>query len=105
MDAYLVEQTNNDVSVKLTGDLTAVVVGNLQGALQQKLKDGMRALVVDLSHAKMIDSSGMGLLIAASNSLTPLGGQICVTNVCPDIFRLLQSMRLTARLNVGMKPE
>jgi hypothetical protein len=32
-----------------------------------------------------------------------MGGNVRVTNVCPDIFRLLQSMRLTARLNVSAR--
>jgi anti-anti-sigma regulatory factor len=53
----------------------------------------------------MLDSSGMGLLIAAANSLAPGGGRIRVTNVSPDIFRLLQSMRLTTRLNVSARAE
>lgn len=47
----------------------------------------------------------MGLLIAASNSLATHSGKVYVTNVSPDIFRLLQSMRLTARLNVSGKTE
>jgi anti-anti-sigma regulatory factor len=47
----------------------------------------------------------MGILIATANSLAPYGGKIRVTNVCPEIFRLLQSMRLTARLNVSERAE
>jgi len=57
--------------------------------------------VFDLSSTAMLDSSGMGLLIAAANSVVPQGGKVRVTNVGPEIFRLLQSMRLTARLNVS----
>jgi anti-anti-sigma factor len=105
MDAYVIEQTDHHASVTLTGDLTAIVARDLQAGLKQLLQTGMRELVVDLGNTKMIDSSGMGLLIAASNSLKPSGGHIHVTNVCPDIFRLLQSMRLTARLNVGVRTE
>jgi len=33
------------------------------------------------------------------------GGKVRVTNVSPDIFRLLQSMRLVARLNVSGRAE
>ena len=64
-----------------------------------------RNLVIDLANAKMLDSSGMGLLIAAANSLAQMGGKVRVTNVSPDIFRLLQSMRLTLRLNVSGREE
>jgi anti-anti-sigma factor len=100
MAAYVSEQNEQQGSVKLTGDLTAVLVPELQASLKEMMSKGARELVFDLTETAMLDSSGMGLLIAAANSLAPLGGTVRVTNVCPDIFRLLQSMRLTTRLNV-----
>jgi len=101
MAAYVLEQKNQQGSVKLQGDLTAIVVPDLQTDLQEMLSKGARELVFDLSSTAMLDSSGMGLLIAAANSVVPQGGNVRVTNVGPEIFRLLQSMRLTARLNVS----
>jgi len=83
--------------------LTAALVPELQAALKEMLSKGARELVFDLGSTAMLDSSGMGLLIAAANSLTPNGGKVRVTNVSTDIFRLLQSMRLTARLNVSAR--
>ena len=62
-------------------------------------------MVFDLASTAMLDSSGMGLLIATANSMTPIGGKVRVINVCSDIFHLLQSMRLTARLNVSERAE
>jgi len=103
MAAYVVEQNDQQGSVRLEGDLTAIVVPGLQADLKQMLSKGAHELVFDLSSTAMLDSSGMGLLIAAANSLAPKGGKIRVTNVSPDIFRLLQSMRLTARLNVSAR--
>jgi anti-anti-sigma factor len=103
MTAYVIEQKDQQGSVKLEGDLTAVLVPDLQTDLKEMLNKGARELVFDLASTAMLDSSGMGLLIATANSLAPNGGHIRVTNVCPDIFRLLQSMRLTARLNVSAR--
>jgi anti-anti-sigma factor len=105
MAAYEIERKDRQGWVKLTGDLTAVLVPDLQAGLKEMLNKGADELVFDLENTSMLDSSGMGLLIAAANSLTRSGGKIRVTNVCPDIFRLLQSMRLTARLNVSTKAE
>ncbi len=101
MTAYVMEQDDLQGSVRLNGDLTAVLVPDLQARLKEMLSKGARELVFDLGSARMLDSSGIGLLIATANSLAPNGGKVRVTNVCPDIFRLLQSMRLTARLNVS----
>lgn len=101
MAAYVIEQNDQQGSVKLTGDLTATTVPDLQAGLKDLLNKGARDLEFDLATAKMLDSSGIGLLIASANSLLPNGGKVRVTNVSPDIFRLLQSMRLTTRLNVS----
>ena len=83
--------------------MTAILVPELQADLKEMMNKGAREVVFDLTNTAMLDSSGMGLLIAAANSLAASGGKVRVTNVCPDIFRLLQSMRLTARLNVSAR--
>jgi len=105
MAAFVIDRKDAEGSVRLMGDLTAVLVPELQAALKKMLDSGARELVFDLANTTMLDSSGMGLLIAAANSLARNGGKIRVTNVSPDIFRLLQSMRLTARLNVSGRAE
>jgi anti-anti-sigma factor len=105
MAPYVIEMNDQKGSVVLTGDLTAVLVPDMQASLKDMLSKGVREVWFDLASTKMLDSSGMGLLIAAANSLSRCGGSIRVTNVCPEIFRLLQSMRLTGRLNVSGKAE
>lgn len=103
MAAYVLKQDDRQGSVTLQGDLTAIVVPDLQADLKEMLNKGARELVFDLSCTAMLDSSGMGLLIAAANSVAPQGGKIRVTNVAPEIFRLLQSMRLATRLNASAR--
>jgi anti-anti-sigma factor len=105
MAAYVIKQKGGNGSVKMKGDLTAVLVPELQARLKELLNKGAREMEFDLAASTMLDSSGIGLLIASANSLLPNGGMVRVTNVCPDIFRLFQSMRLTARLNVSGRPE
>jgi anti-anti-sigma factor len=101
MAAYVIERKDQQGSVKLMGELTAVLVPELQASLKETLNSGARELVFDLASTKMLDSSGMGLLIASANTLARSGGKVRVINVSPDIFRLLQNMRLTGRLNVS----
>ena len=105
MASFVIDHKDLQGSVQLMGDLTAVLVPDLQAGLKQVLQKGVRNLVFDLTSTRMLDSSGMGLLIAAANSLAAIGGKVRVTNVSPDIFRLLQSMRLTLRLNVSGREE
>ena len=87
----------------MTGDLTASNVPGVQAALKAELDRGVDELAFDLEQTKMVDSSGIGLLVAAHNSLARTQGKLRVRNVSPELLRLLQSMRLADRLNVTGK--
>lgn len=101
MPEYTIEKRGHILHLTLMADLTASVVPGLQGALRAALGADVTEVVADLSQTAMLDSSGIGLLIATSNALAKRGGRIRVVNVAPDILQLLQSMRLTARLNTS----
>ena len=106
MDNYLIENSGTECRVRLQGDLTASQVPELQIALKKRLQENVGEVVFDLEKTTMLDSTGIGLLIAASNSLKRrqeqggAPGLVRVANASPDIIQLLQSMRLVSRLNV-----
>jgi anti-anti-sigma factor len=100
MAEYNVERNGKNCRVLLAGDLTAASVASVQAGLKAELAKGIEELVFDLRNTVMLDSSGIGLLIAAHNSLSRVQGRLRVTNASADVFRLLQSMRLVSRLNV-----
>ena len=57
-------------------------------------------LTLDLKQVKMIDSVGLGVIIAAHNSLRGIGGKLTVKNVSNDIYRLFKTMRLDQHFEV-----
>ena len=99
MEKYILEQTGQNCRVTLRGDLIAAVIPDLQAALKQQLQPGVEEVVFDLAATVMLDSSGIGLLIATCNTMDRQQGRIRVLNASPDILQLLQSMRLVGRLN------
>lgn len=101
MANHTLEQKDRSWLVTLTGDLVAAGVPELKTALQTALAGGADEVVFDLAATTQLDSSGIGLLIATSNSLTRQQGRLRVVNASPDILQLLQSMRLTGRLNAS----
>jgi len=100
MAQYIIESQDKLSRVIMEGDLTASLVPDLQPRLKQELTRGIQEVVFDLGKTAMLDSSGIGVLIATYNSLNRQGGRVSVINVSPDIQKLLQSMRLATRLNV-----
>jgi len=99
MEACAVEQQSKTCRVTLSGDLTASCVPEVQEKLQAALNGGAQEVVFDLGKAVMIDSSGIGLMIATSNSLAGRNGRMRVINLSGEILQLFNSMRLVKRLN------
>lgn len=82
------------VVVKPETDIVASKVEKIKAELKQALDDGAEEMAIDLSEVKMMDSMGIGLLIAAHNSLDKTGGRLELLNVSADILKLLKNMRL-----------
>ncbi len=103
MAGYTIERKEKQCWVLLQGGFTTPLIPDLQAELNNHLKEGVDEAVFDLEKTEMLDSGGIGLLIATANSFGQKKGRIRVLNVPPDIFRLLQSMRLVNRLNVSAR--
>lgn len=75
-------------------DIVASVAPQFREKLKEIVDRGVKELIVDLTQVEMIDSIGMGLLIATHNSLSKAGGKLSLINASTDIFGLLRTMRL-----------
>ncbi len=104
MANYTLEPNGRNCRVTMDGDFVSSGVPELQAALKEQLQSGVVEVTFDLSATAMLDSSGIGLLIATSNTLARQQGRVSVVNVAPDILQLLQSMRLATRLHASGRP-
>ena len=100
MPSCTIETNGNQSLVVLQGNLTSSQVPEIQALLKQELEKWISELKFDLTKTAILDSSGIGLLVAACNTILRKSGSISVVNVSGDIFQLMQSMRLVTRLNV-----
>lgn len=75
---------------------------DLVAAIAAEAKDELKALVagsegdftIDLEGVEMVDSKGLGLLIAACNSLSASGRWLKIAHASTDIIELFHTMRL-----------
>lgn len=81
-------------------DVVASMADEMRGELKQLVDDGVNNITLDLSDATMMDSIGMGLLIALHNSLKKKQGTLHVVNVNEDILGLLRTMRLDKHFEI-----
>ena len=57
-------------------------------------------VVIDLAGVDMVDSVGLGVIIAAHNTLTQKGDSLEIINVSNDIYGLFSTMRLNRRFKI-----
>lgn len=103
MEGFEVKRDGSKVGVALKGDLTATLVPELKSALQEMLNEGILEIEFDFGNTTIIDSTGIGLLIATYNSLAKKNGSVNIVRASEDIFRLFQVMRLEKRLCVSKR--
>lgn len=101
MNEATVIEEGNRVVVRPAGDVVAASVPALRSTMQGVVGKGARELVVDLANVEMVDSTGIGLLISAHNSLHKLGGRLAVIHVSSEILDLFRTMRIHQHFSVS----
>lgn len=99
MPNYTIKRNAASCNVAVSGEFEVSIITELQAALRKELERETREVLFDFETTTFLDSSGIGLLIAASNSMAKIGGTVRLINVPADIMKTLQSMRLAPRLN------
>jgi anti-anti-sigma factor len=96
-----ITKDNTRAEVRLDGDLVSTATDRVREELRAVVNDGVTELVLDMADVTVVDSVGLGLVIALHNTLTKGGGTIKVTNVSHDILDLFRSMRLDRHFPVA----
>ncbi|MGM0653887.1 MAG: STAS domain-containing protein [Thermodesulfobacteriota bacterium] len=86
--------------VKPGEDVVASMADAFKEELLSAVNSSQGTLVIDLDGVSMVDSVGIGVIIAAYNSLSQSNRQLKVINVAQDIYGLFSTMRLNRRFTV-----
>ena len=96
-----VNREENRAVLYPSGDtIVAATIPELRSKMRGVVDEGVRELTIDLAGVRMVDSSGLGLLIAAHNSLSKVGGQLAVIHASNDLLELFRSMRMHQHFSV-----
>jgi anti-anti-sigma factor len=88
------------IVVSVTGDLDLWNAPALEQRLGRWLESGRTWLVVDLSQASFLDSSGLGALTASMRRVERKGGRLIVVNTRRQMQRVFELTGLVRVLNV-----
>jgi anti-anti-sigma factor len=87
--------------IKPNTDIIAPMVAEFKAELRSLVSEGAKDLVIDLTGVEMIDSLGLGALIATHNTLEKAGGKLSIINASKDISGVFKTMRLDKHFNMG----
>ncbi len=96
-----IERENGIAIVHPNGDIVASSVPALRASLRELLTSGVKEIKIDLQQVKMVDSTGLGLLISTFNSLRKTDGVFSIVHTSDEIMRFFQAMRLPQHFSVS----
>jgi anti-sigma B factor antagonist len=98
----VVTREDNKAVVRPAGDdIVAASIPELRAQMRGIVAEGIEELVIDLTDVHIVDSSGIGLLISAYNSLRKVGGRLAVIHASADILELFHTMRMHRHFSVS----
>lgn len=81
-------------------DIVASMAEDFKKELISAINDYAGDFVIDLVGVEMVDSVGIGVIIATHNTLSQAGRKLKVVNVSKDVYGLFSTMRLNRRFTV-----
>jgi anti-sigma B factor antagonist len=97
-----VTRQDRQVVVRPAGDsIVAASIPELRSKMREIVAEGVQELVIDLADVHMVDSSGIGLLISAFNSLRRVGGRLALIHASAELLELFQTMRMHQHFSVS----
>ena len=84
-------------------DIVASMAEDFKRELLSAINEYTGDFVIDLEGVKMVDSVGIGVIIATHNTLSQAGRNLKVINVLKDVFGLFSTMRLNRRFTIEEK--
>jgi len=93
-------KNDDNIVVKPMADIVASMAEGFRSELQQLINEEGKDIIIDMDNVEMIDSVGIGVIIATHNSLNKNGKTLKVINIIKDIYTLFTTMRLDRHFEI-----
>ena len=95
MGAFELNRGDGLVTLTMTGHITMEITGEIKRALIAALdQEDCRGLVLEMSSVTFLDSSGIGVLIAANTRMRGLGRPVYLLRPSPQVLKTLEMVQV-----------
>src|SRR6476646_3430736 len=91
---YTIAAKDGTTYISIEGDLDAVSVSDLRSELDKLVAARPKSVEVDLSHLRMIDSSGVGALVSLYKRVRAQGGNVVIKGIRDQPLAIFQLLKL-----------
>ncbi len=95
-----VTRDGTSATVKPRGAVAAAGAATLKTELAALVNAGAIHLTLDFGEVLLVDSMGIGVVIAAFNSVQQAGGSLKVVNLSAEVGSLFRTMRLDRHFEI-----
>ena len=95
-----ISQENDKYVVIPDGNIVATIVNEFRSELKT-IVEKEKEIIVNLEGVEMIDSMGLGALIATHNSMQKYDKKLELINVSKDLLSLMKTMRLDQHFKIN----
>ena len=96
--SYNVSKLNDQILLKLTGELDSFNRNNLSKEIDQIIQESNTPLTIDLSQLNFIDSIGLGLIATSAKKLHQQQRDLTLLKAQPHVKKLIEGSGLLAVL-------
>lgn len=89
------------IRVVVSGEIDITSAPRLSEHISALIADGARLVVVDASDVQFLDSSGLRAIVAASNELQEVDGQLLIEGMSGAVKKTLEVAGLLERYRTG----
>ncbi len=81
-------------------DIAEPLKGSLRETIRTKVEEGYLHFVLNFQNVKIIDSTGIALIIIANNVVASRNAKLYLCHICPFIANVLNTMRISKYLSI-----
>lgn len=89
--------------IKPDGNLVASTIEKVKKEIIQIIEMGHVQITIDLEAVEVVDSSGIGILVATFNELKEKKGSLSIINTGENIMKMFKIMRLDTHISISGK--
>ncbi len=89
---YARQDSGDTTTLRIEGTLDAVTAPELRGVVDELVTEKRKSVLLELSGLRLIDSSGVGVIVSLLKRMRAQGGDVRIQGLCDQpkaIFKIL----------------